>query len=321
MSTEINSMSPREAMRLTPHFQPSQVEDLGAVYERIRKLSTDEILRLIADKTVPLEQRYVAGQLLALIGDPRINPLSPEMLNIPENEILIGIAAEQVKTVIQDYADEEVKPEWIEKEVPQFKLRIPAFRIAKYLVTQYEYKIFLKDTQYTELPNAWEFGIYPPAKANHPVYSLKDSAAIAYTEWLSQKTGRHFRLPTEFEWEYAASGLAHSQFPWGDEDQLDMANTLEAGFYASTPVGIFLEGASSFGVLDMAGNVEEYVQDFYAPYPRGQWVKDDLSTVGRYRITRGGSFSRHRDLARTTRRHGYYDHPIYVFGFRLAETI
>jgi formylglycine-generating enzyme required for sulfatase activity len=73
----------------------------------------------------------------------------------------------------------------------------------------------------------------------------------------------------------------------------------------------------------MAGNVEEYVADVYGRYPGSALaVCDDLVRArGRYRVARGGSFTRFRDLARCKRRHGRFPKPIYVMGFRLAEDI
>jgi formylglycine-generating enzyme required for sulfatase activity len=73
----------------------------------------------------------------------------------------------------------------------------------------------------------------------------------------------------------------------------------------------------------MSGNVEEYVADTYAPYPGGDFVCDHLVEIqGTYRIARGGSFARFRDLARTRRRHGHNSRSAaYAMGFRLAENI
>jgi formylglycine-generating enzyme required for sulfatase activity len=71
----------------------------------------------------------------------------------------------------------------------------------------------------------------------------------------------------------------------------------------------------------MAGNVEEYVATSYRPYAQGRFVNDHLADMDRdYRVARGGSFARFRDLARTRRRHGWNAlSPVYVMGFRLAE--
>jgi len=146
--------------------------------------------------------------------------------------------------------------------------------------------------------------------------------AECYVRWLTEKTGRHFRLPSEAEWEFAAAGPENFCYPWGESFLPDHANTAESSFFCTTPVGLFSCGASPFGCLDMAGNVEEFVADTYHPYPGGLCIRDDLvSTVGHHRVAHGGSFSRFRDLARTTRRHGKFPRDIYVMGFRLAESI
>ena len=73
----------------------------------------------------------------------------------------------------------------------------------------------------------------------------------------------------------------------------------------------------------MAGNVEEYVADDYAAYPGGAFIADHLVQIhGRYRVARGGSFARFRDLARTRRRHGFNPRSAtYAMGFRLAESL
>jgi formylglycine-generating enzyme required for sulfatase activity len=164
--------------------------------------------------------------------------------------------------------------------------------------------------------------VYPHHLANHPVWTVPPEAADAYAQWLSQRTGRSFRLPSESEWEYAATGGDSREFPWGDEFRPDLANTIEQGPLSTTPVGIYPLGRSPFGCDDMAGNVEEYVADEYRPYPGGANVDDELSSEAAvYRIARGGSYTRYGDLARCRRRHGWYDKPIYPMGFRLAETL
>jgi formylglycine-generating enzyme required for sulfatase activity len=72
----------------------------------------------------------------------------------------------------------------------------------------------------------------------------------------------------------------------------------------------------------MAGNVEEYVADEYRPYPGGPFVEDHLvESHGTYRVSRGGSFARFGDLARTRRRHGAFPSPLYPVGFRLATSV
>ena len=77
-------------------------------------------------------------------------------------------------------------------------------------------------------------------------------AADEYAGWLSRRTGRAFRLPSEAEWEYAASGGTAREFPWGDEFTPDRANSVEFGPLTTTPVGMYPLGRSAFGIDDMA---------------------------------------------------------------------
>lgn len=96
----------------------------------------------------------------------------------------------------------------------------------------------------------------------------------------------------------------------------------ETGVHTTTPVGAFPGGRSLHGLLDMAGNVEEFVADRYVPYegaPADRKGDDLTRDVGEdYRVTRGGSFARYGDLTRTRRRHGPYPGPEYPPGFRVA---
>ncbi|MEO5873590.1 MAG: SUMF1/EgtB/PvdO family nonheme iron enzyme, partial [Streptosporangiaceae bacterium] len=111
------------------------------------------------------------------------------------------------------------------------------------------------------------------------------------------------------------------EYPWGEDFEPDRANTVDGGPLSTTPVGVYPAGRTPSGLDDMAGNVEEYVADDYLPYPGGPEIEDDLvRELGRYRVARGGSFTRYGDLARCRRRHGRYARDIYAMGFRLAET-
>ena len=107
---------------------------------------------------------------------------------------------------------------------------------------------------------------------------------------------------------------------WGNGFNAEFANTAETALMTSSSVGAFVGGESWSGLSDMAGNVEEYVANNYLPYPNGQLVNDHLVELnGDYRVARGGSFARFRDLARTKRRHGHNPNSAtYAMGFRLA---
>lgn len=322
MTSSLNDRSDRVAMGLTDGFTRTAADDLASDIPKLLTKPEDYLLTTTADTTTSLPQRWAAGTVLGLKGDPRINPLSPTMIEIESVTTSIGLAPSQFESVCHDLAKVEVLPAWIEKEMPRHEVRLSRYGIGKYPVTNFEYLQFLRACPDTAIPSSWEFGIFPAARSNHPVYSIPVAAARAYCEWLSQKTGRLFRLPTEAEWEFAAAGETGSEYPWGSSWKPGQANTAELGIYQSTPVGIFPSGQSWCGALDLAGNVEEYTADDYKPYPGGKHIEDDLLlALGSYPVARGGSFTRFYDLARCKRRHGAYPKPIYVLGFRLAETL
>ncbi|RTL13151.1 MAG: formylglycine-generating enzyme family protein [Neisseriaceae bacterium] len=319
---DINKLSSREAMGLSNTFSLSKKDNLSSLFEALRGYERIKLLDIVENVSYDILHRYVAGRLLAISGDSRISTLNPMMMDIPESEVRIGINESHIDHVMKCFPDIGLKREWILKETPSFSIEINAFRCSKYLVTNQDFRVFLDDTKYEELPSSWEFGIYPEYKSNSPVYSVSFSAASEYVKWLSLKTNRKFRLLTEYEWEYMASGPVNKEFPWGNTLLYNNANTLESGFLTSTPVGIFTEGNSPFGICDVAGNVEEYVSCDYKPYSNSQYIHDDIALeLGNYKVCRGGSFTRYLDLARCSRRHGAYPKDIYVIGFRVAEDI
>lgn len=285
--------------------------------------SPTSLVAIAEDPERPTKQRHAAGLLLALVGDPRIDPDAPTMIDIPTGDSLIGLDSERLDAVTADWASFGVQRDWIAKEVPRHRVRVGAFGLAKYPVTNLEYLQFVLDVPAAERPTCWAHGVFPLAASNQPVYSISPDGADAYAQWLAARTGRAFRLPTENEWEYAATGGDGRQYPWGETWDPMLVNTAEAGPLTTTPVGVYPASASPFGVADMSGNVEEYVSDIYRPYPGAAVIHDDLiDTHGDvYRVARGGSYARHGDLARCSRRHGWYPSDHFAMGFRLAESI
>lgn len=317
-----NELTDREAMGLSESFVSRT--DSHALAEAHRKLAAREPNRLAAvaeDLQWPFTERLAAGSLLGLLKDPRIDPLDPAMAEVPAGSFRMGLDPAQVEAVTETWRHVGVLLEWIRKETPEHTVDVAQFRLGRYPVTNAEYREFLEDTGGRWLPTSWRFGAYPSHLSNHPVWTVPPEAADAYARWLAGRTGRAFRLPTEAEWELAASGGDAREYPWGEEFRPECANTAEAGPLETTPVGVYPGGRSPVGCDDMAGNVEEYVADNYRPYPGGSRIADDLMQDEKpYRIARGGSFTRFGDLTRCRRRHGWYRKPIYAMGFRIAET-
>ena len=156
---------------------------------------------------------------------------------------------------------------------------------------------------------------------DHPVWGVSPRLASLFCAWLSSTGTTRFRLPTEAEWEYAARGPSGLAYPFGNRFDPTRCNTAESGIGRTTPVDRYADRASEWGIVDMAGNVEEWTSDVYRPYPGGTFVPDHLSAANRgpYPVLRGGSFARGGDLARCARRHGPHPGPEYRYrGFRVA---
>lgn len=313
----------REAMGYGPGYVHARLPDHDKLAEECRNLSAADLIKVLDDVSSSLDKRIGAATRLNQVRDVRIDFQSPDMIEIPAVSAQIGLSREQVDTVLMENDGLFLERSWIEKECPEHYVKLDRFALAKYPITNTEYMEFLLATKSSEIPSSWRFGRYPSNRGNHPVYSVSPAGAEAYAKWLSEVTGRQFRLPTEAEWEYAASGPDHLEFPWGNTFKVDLANTAETGLFSTTPVGCFPDGVSPFRVHDMAGNVEELVADVYGAYPGGTEINDDLALAFSegYHVARGGSFTRFRDLARTRRRHGAFPREIYVIGFRLAETL
>ncbi|HEX3786590.1 MAG TPA: SUMF1/EgtB/PvdO family nonheme iron enzyme [Pseudonocardiaceae bacterium] len=316
-----NSLDDRAAMGLPDHLVERITPDTFARHSDLLGRPAEPLVAVLGDRTAPVSRRYVAGSMLAMIGDPRIDPATPAMVTLPAAVVEIGLPPDEVDEVVARWRHAGVRRDWITKECPAHSVPLAEFRIARWPVTNLEYREFLADTGHDGFPSSWRFGGYPHLRANHPVWTVRPSDAERYAHWLSARTGRSFRLPTEAEWEYAAHGGSTAVYPWGAEFDPQAANTVEAGPLTTTPVGMYPAGRSVAGVDDLAGNVEEFVADDYRPYPGGAAVADDLTAGGdSYRVARGGSFTRFGDLARCRRRHGWFDRAIYAIGFRLAET-
>jgi len=151
--------------------------------------------------------------------------------------------------------------------------------------------------------------------------------AVVYCRWLSEVTGRPYRLPSEAEWEKGARGTDGRIYPWGNQWDAERCNNKEGGKGDTTPVGAYPQGASPYGPLDMAGNVWEWTRSLWGkdwkepsfkyPYDPDDG-REDLEAEG-YRVLRGGSWFFSRDLARCVERDGYLPvSSVSYVGFRLC---
>jgi formylglycine-generating enzyme required for sulfatase activity/energy-coupling factor transporter ATP-binding protein EcfA2 len=197
-----------------------------------------------------------------------------------------------------------------DNEKPAQRLVLPEFQIARTPITNAQYLLYLQATS-ARPPVHWEDGQPPKDQLNHPVVNVDWSDAYAYCQWLSGVTGKPIGLPSEAEWEKASRGDWDRRiYPWGDAFDATSCNNRELGLGHTTPVGIFPAGASPYGCLDMAGNVWEWTESVYEPYP---YPTDEAGRAQREhhdagqetgRVFRGGAFDLNRRYVRCACRSG-----------------
>lgn len=159
---------------------------------------------------------------------------------------------------------------------------------------------------------------------DHPVICVRWYGAVKYCEWLSDKTGLNFKLPTEAQWEKAARGNDRREYPWDSRfPDKNLAN-FDGNIGKTTPVDFYPAGTSPYGLLDMAGNVWEWCSDWYkAEYYKNSPPKNpEGPNSGSYRVIRGGSWDGYAwDLRCAYRTYGRPSGRSYDLGFRLGQDI
>ena len=266
---------------------------------RLRK----QLVALLAAAALTPVQRAEAGDALGLLGDPRagVCTLEPDMIKIPAGTFLMGDDKEEV--------------------------HVDAFAIARYPVTNAQFRYFVEDGGYTlKWQHCWtgagwaerEDGNWTEPRywqdadlslANKPVVGVSWYEAVAYVNWLAAKTGKAYRLPVDAEWERAARHTDGRDYPWGNEWQDGLINSDEAGVGRTTAVGAFPRGAAVCGAHDMSGNVWE-------------WMQNKYSKGGAAISLRGGAFLiQSQNHARRVPERPTYPHlrSSYSVGFRVAE--
>ena len=238
-------------------------------------------------------------------------------------------------TEIISAAEGDCRKRLYEDEEPAHTVNLAAFYIDRLEVTNAQYAacvdegvcdppsqvVSISGVDYYENPEFDDF----------PVIWVSWQSAVEYCQW------RDARLPTEAEWEKAARGDDSRKYPWGNEDVaghlLNYADinslvqwadvTQNDGYWQAAPVGSYLDGASPYGVLDMAGNVWEWVADWYL----GSYYSDSPlenprgPATGEMRVARGGSWIDPDWLVRAAGRfRGRPNGSSFNIGFRCASS-
>jgi formylglycine-generating enzyme required for sulfatase activity len=204
-----------------------------------------------------------------------------------------------------------------DNERPVHTVHLDGYYMDKYEVTNVAYKQCV-DSGTCQLPadvNRYN----DPYYSDHPVVYVDWNMAKTYCEW------RGARLPTEAEWEKAARGSDGRTYPWGDGMDCNKANSQSVCVSDTTKVGSYESGKSPYGIYDMAGNVWEWVNDWYdEQYYQSSPASNPLGPdSGQYRVLRGGSWS---DNGGTSVRSAFRlmyvpEHTDYLVGFRCSRSI
>jgi formylglycine-generating enzyme required for sulfatase activity len=270
-------------------------------------------------RSIPVQIREEAADALGRVGDPRFDREQGLWVPIPAGKCWMG--AQKSKPKGRNY-DKDAYDDESPREVELTK----DFYIGKYPVTVCQYKRFIEADGYEDEtywkaggfgkfkePDEWQEQLQHPTR---PVVNVSWYEAKAYAEWAG------YRLPTEAQWERAARGAGdeYRKYVWGNTEPDKETMNYDSNVGHPTPVGIFPESCSPEGVIDMAGNVWEWCEDWYGNYyPIGKVTDPVGPKEGLGRVVRGGSWVRSAYNCRTATRNG--DSPVDRlgnFGFRLS---
>ena len=331
----------REALRAHRHLTESAQEwerrgrEAGELYRGARLKGAEEWMAEHPDQPSPLEKEFLRASqnvkkreqvrwvsvaaagtallVLVILGiTGKLNrliyrPVDMEeyWVTIPAGKFLMGISDKEI-----EYANTLCLDCDFSDERPQRWVDLPAYRIGKYEVTNRQYAQCIK-------AGSCVGSAFGEGKDLHPVVSVTWHDAKAYCEWVGG------RLPTEAEWEKAASWDAESQtkfvYPWGNDDPTSALLNYNFNISDTTPVGKYPAGEN--GLFDMAGNVWEWTSSLYQPYPyEASDGREDMSS-SESRVLRGGSWYYLVSNLRTSSRSSYDPTDAFnLLGFRCARS-
>ncbi len=206
-------------------------------------------------------------------------------------------------------------------EQPVRTIYLDGFLIDRYEVTNSQYQEFIEATGHRKAgpPSRYAKNMAKMRRPNQPIVYVSWEDAEVYCRWKGK------RLPTEAEWEKAMRGTDGRLWPWGNEQKPGAANwaRVNDGYEVTASVGTFQEDRSPFGVMDGAGNVMEWVQDWYSEqaYRESTERNPQSPEHGIYKVLRGGGYTTTgSDVRITSRSKMVADFRDETIGFRCAMT-
>ncbi|MBX2829762.1 MAG: formylglycine-generating enzyme family protein [Rhodospirillales bacterium] len=264
---------------------------------------------------------------LAAVSPAQANDGVPTVVEVPTGWFWQG--SDSVERKYAYDIDEQVyghdisrRNRWYDIESDKWRVHLLSYHISETPVTNDQYAVFIKETDYpapevgkdewnrqgliynydTVLPFLWSKGKPPKGRGDHPVVLVSWQDAVAYTEWLSSKTGKQWHLPSELHWEKAVRGPDGLFYPWGNIFDPDRLNSGDRGPFDTMPVRQFEAGP--YGLYDGVGQVFEWTL---------------TSAQAGYRLVKGGSWDdRGCGVCRPAAQHGRPEHLKHILiGFRV----
>jgi formylglycine-generating enzyme required for sulfatase activity/cellulose biosynthesis protein BcsQ len=257
----------------------------------------------------PVARRADIGSALGLMGDPRFQS---DRWSLAHEDLLgfIKVAPGEFLIGSDPLVDRHAKDD----EQPQHTVSLAEYYVARYPVTIGQFRAFVEDTGFQVGDRDCLRGV-----PNHPVVRVGFEEALAYCDWLTERlkttastpqellslltAGWTITLPSEVEWEAAARGTDGRLYPWGNEFDSSNCNGYETGLGTTSTVGLFVQGASPCGALDMSGNVWEWTRSPWSSYPRepgrGEPKSHDVAEDAALHVLRGGGAHATQEFVRS----------------------
>jgi formylglycine-generating enzyme required for sulfatase activity len=196
------------------------------------------------------------------------------MIRIPEGDFDFRVSGIEIEGGNDPGVDVQYPWEDMPRRFHHHRLHIDSFYVDRTPVTNSEFKKFVEATHYQPKDDhnflrGWSKGNYPDGSDNKPVTWVSIEDARAYAQW------RGKRLPHEWEWQYAAQSRDGRMYPWGDEWNAAALPVLDPGpsMRSLSDVTRFPAGSSSFGVLDLTGNISQWTDEFRDSHTRAAIVR------------------------------------------------
>ena len=325
LANEITSLMPTDTLAINPN--PTSV---GAQHT--------EISIITATVTVTSAISLLPPATAVLLDDwvrPKDNV---RMVYVPGGTFLMGSTEDDIDNAILDCVKDvdgfDCDDSYYQDEFPPHTVTLSAFWLDKFEVTNEKFSVFLNenpsgnqeeegspllhiDSEFASIEEVDSRFQVKAEKGEHPVIAVSWYGASAYCQWAGGQ------LPTEAQWEYAARGENNLIYPWGNEfnsgneSSLSPANHCDSlclynwsnlevsdAFSQTAPIENYLpSGASWVGAANLAGNVWEWVHDWYGPYSSDEQIDPPGPANGTQKIMRGGSWTTNFTFLRTTMRH------------------